>query len=322
MTFLRKFFSYHRNNRDAIIVLVAVIVTSVVLFPLLADDTAEEDAMVSNGQRIDRQNTYSQRDIGYGDGSHAVRPESAASLTPFPFDPNTADSTTLLRLGLKPWQVRNIYRYRAHGGYYRSPADFARLYGLTIEQYRLLEPYIRIAKTPAPRYSRDVIPQQHNRSDHRSKGSVISSSSSGLQAEEVPVQHSYKIRPGQKVDINKADTTELKTIPGIGSYFAKRIVERRKNRGAFLSTSELLEIRNFPESALEYVVASQNFPKIRLNSMSLQELHAHPLLSYTQAKDIVRLRTSQGRITSARSLSILSSFTDNDLRRLTPYIEF
>ena len=26
----------------------------------------------------------------------------------FPFDPNTADSTQLLRLGLQPWQVRNI----------------------------------------------------------------------------------------------------------------------------------------------------------------------------------------------------------------------
>lgn len=26
----------------------------------------------------------------------------------FVFDPNTADSTQLLRLGLRPWQVRNI----------------------------------------------------------------------------------------------------------------------------------------------------------------------------------------------------------------------
>mgnify|MGYP003506962191 FL=1 len=33
-----------------------------------------------------------------------------------PFDPNTADSTLLLSLGLQPWQVRSIYRYRAHGG--------------------------------------------------------------------------------------------------------------------------------------------------------------------------------------------------------------
>ena len=62
----------------------------------------------------------------------------------FSFDPNTADSTQLLRLGLRPWQVRNIYKYRAAGGRYRKPTDFARLYGLTLKQYQRLEPYIRI----------------------------------------------------------------------------------------------------------------------------------------------------------------------------------
>ena len=63
----------------------------------------------------------------------------------FNFDPNTADSTTLLRLGLQPWQVRNIYKYRAAGGVYRRPLDFARLYGLTRKQYLALEPYIHIS---------------------------------------------------------------------------------------------------------------------------------------------------------------------------------
>ena len=49
----------------------------------------------------------------------------------FCFDPNTADSTQLLRLGLQPWQVRNIYKYRAHGGVYQCKEDFAYVYGLT-----------------------------------------------------------------------------------------------------------------------------------------------------------------------------------------------
>ena len=60
---------------------------------------------------------------------YAVAPNHRAER--FCFDPNTADSTQLLRLGLQPWQVRNIYRYRARGGIYRTREDFARLYGLT-----------------------------------------------------------------------------------------------------------------------------------------------------------------------------------------------
>jgi hypothetical protein len=30
-----------------------------------------------------------------------------------PFDPNTADSVTFLRLGLPPWMAKNILKYRA-----------------------------------------------------------------------------------------------------------------------------------------------------------------------------------------------------------------
>lgn len=39
----------------------------------------------------------------------------ARRIESFEFDPNEADSTQLLRLGLAPFQVRSIYRYRAKG---------------------------------------------------------------------------------------------------------------------------------------------------------------------------------------------------------------
>ncbi len=85
----------------------------------------------------------------------------------FPFDPNTADSTTLLRLGLSPWQVRSIYRYRAKHGRYHKVEDFMRLPGLTNEQWERLKPCIRIAKEfqyvqPEPRksYQEDASPEQ------------------------------------------------------------------------------------------------------------------------------------------------------------------
>ena len=68
----------------------------------------------------------------------------------FPFDPNTATADQLLQLGLAPFQVRNILKYRSKGGIYRSPMDFARLYGLTRRQYRELEPYITIGDDYEP----------------------------------------------------------------------------------------------------------------------------------------------------------------------------
>ena len=62
------------------------------------------------------------------------------------FDPNTVDSSTLVHLGLKPWQAKNMMKYRAAGGHYRKAEDLKKLYGMTDSMYQALAPYIRIAR--------------------------------------------------------------------------------------------------------------------------------------------------------------------------------
>ena len=61
-----------------------------------------------------------------------------------PFDPNTADSITFVHLGIRPYIARNILHYRAKGGKFRTPESFAKVYGLSPEQFKLLKPYITI----------------------------------------------------------------------------------------------------------------------------------------------------------------------------------
>jgi DNA uptake protein ComE-like DNA-binding protein len=131
-----------------------------------------------------------------------------------------------------------------------------------------------------------------------------------------------KLTQGEFVDINTADTAELKRIPGIGSYFARRIVELRQRRQAFVSPEELLSKRNFPETALTYMTASQNFAKIHINQSSLQQLKAHPLINYTQATDILRYRRLNGNIRSVNDISNLPSFSQEQLSRLAPFLLF
>ena len=184
------------------------------------------------------------------------------------------------------------------------------LYGLTLEQYRRLEPYIKIKPEVM---ARDYFNGNGNRLAHN-KGVTKQ-----VQQETVPVN---KLTQGEFVDINTADTAELKRIPGIGSYFARRIVELRQRRQAFVSPEELLSIRNFPETALTYMTASQNFAKIHINQSSLQQLKAHPLINYTQATDILRYRRLNGNIRSVNDISNLPSFTPEQLARLKPFLLF
>lgn len=251
---------------------------------------------------------YAQPDVGFGDGSVAASRDGLAARL-FPFDPNTADSTTLLRLGLKPWQVRSIYKYRAHGGRFRKPEDFARLYGLTLAQYRRLEPYIRIEPEVM---AADVVGRTAERRVEKREPATE-------QRRSYPEKLTLD---DAKVDINTADTALLMRIPGIGPYFARRIVELRQRRKAFVEVDELLAIRNFPETALPYMTASHSFPPLRINSMTLKELQAHPLLNYTQSRDIIALRRTSGPIRSVSDMALLRSFSPDQLSRIAPFIVF
>ena len=318
--------SFRKTDRNAILLLILIVVVVVVTFPLLGEreDTSSLSSQLRSGLAKNR-HSVTQKPQYY-----AQKQDATGEL--FYFDPNTADSTQLLRLGLRPWQVRNIYKYRAKGGRYRQKEDFAMLYGLTLEQYRRLEPYIRIKPEAMARdYFNGNDNGNGNGNDTRASSLRYGAFSSydtaqaptirptGYDNKKNPVK---KLTQGECVDINTADTAELKRIPGIGSYFARRIVELRQRRQAFVSPEELLSIRNFPETALTYMTASQNFAKIHINQSSLQQLKAHPLINYTQATDILRYRRLNGNIRSVNDISNLPSFTPEQLARLKPFLLF
>jgi len=230
----------------------------------------------------------------------------------FYFDPNTADSTQLQALGLPAWMVRGIYKYRAKGGIYRTPEDFARVPGLTQTQYKQLLPYITISNDYRP--ASELVAQQKP-TDNQEIASLPPRDT---------IQHPYKLRPGQYIDINTADTTQLKKIPGIGSYYAKLIAEYRTRLGGFLSMDQLKEIQGLPanvvQSAADYINLGNSVQKIAINKLSLQQLRQHPYIGYYRAKAITDYRRLKGPITSLEQLGLLPNFTKEDIARLEPYV--
>ncbi len=234
----------------------------------------------------------------------------------FPFDPNTADSTTLLRLGLSPWQVRSIYRYRAKHGRYHKVEDFMRLPGLTNEQWERLKPCIRIAKEfqyvqPEPRksYQEDASPEQ------------LTAEIREIRRDSLPRQE--KISFGQTIDINTADTSQLKMIPGIASKRAARIVAYRRSLGGFVNVEQAMEAIELPDSVLKYMsVSPVEIRKINVNKLSVQQLMKHPYLNFYQAKAIFEHRRNKGDLHTLDELSRLEGFRSTDLDRLRHYITF
>lgn len=218
------------------------------------------------------------------------------------FDPNTSDSTLLLSLGLQPWQVKNIYRYRTKGGIYRQASDFAKLYGLTLKQYRMLEPYISIS------------------SDYQEASNFIHSDK---YKQNDSTHFTYKLRANEQILLNSADTNELKKVPGIGSFFAREIVRYRSRLGGFYSEKQLNEIENFPSEAVPYLKINPNdIQPLHINQLSLNQLKHHPYFNFYKARAIIDYRRIKGAVKNINELQQLKEFSQQDIERLKPYIVF
>ena len=228
----------------------------------------------------------------------------------FTFDPNTADSATFVELGLSPRVARAIIHYRMAGGVFRTPQDFARIYTLSDKDFRRLLPYIYIKgqqttkhlhPSPSP-YGGRTLSEEGVR-----KGSPFPS----------------KLHPGETVDINAADTTELKMIPGIGSYYSAKIVRYRERLGGFVNLDQLSEIEGLPEDIARWLtIGIPAIQRLPINSANFGQLLRHPYLNFEHVRAIMDYRKAYGAIRSFADLKTYPAFRDSDFTKLRPYLSF
>jgi DNA uptake protein ComE-like DNA-binding protein len=230
------------------------------------------------------------------------------------FDPNTADSSTLVHVGLKKWQASNMLKYRAKGGRYRRAEDMKKIYGMTDSMYMALLPYIQIDTVAVDHY-RDSIRQRERDS---------------VKVDSMPRYVSQK--RDTILNLRTADTTELKMIRGIGSYRARQIVRYREQLGGFAHVDQLCEIKALQPLLTDSIQAdsllahfwldSVIINPLRVNSAGVEKLQRHPYLSFEQAKAIYELRRKKIHLDSITQLKKVDCFTEQELKRLTPYLSF
>ena len=218
------------------------------------------------------------------------------------FDPNIADSSTLVHLGFKPWQAKNILKYRAKGGRYSKAEDIKRLYGMTDSMYQALRPYISIAREQLDRVDQDTM-----KMDSLAKR--------------------VSINKDTILNLRTADTTELKMIRGIGSYRARQIVRYREQLGGFVRVEQVMEVTGMDQMVKDsvlkwFVLDSVVVEKIRVNHVSAQRLSKHPYLRFEQAKAIYELRRKKIRLNSVNDLESIDCIDEKTLEKISPYLNF
>jgi competence ComEA-like helix-hairpin-helix protein len=222
------------------------------------------------------------------------------------FDPNTVDSLTLIHFGLKPWKVKNFLHYRAAGKVFRSAEDLGDTYGWTAEDVEMLASYVRVGKQYEKKEKKREEREQWEKK------------------EEKPEHTSNKFQSLTKVDVNTADTTLLRRIPGVGAKISDAIVRYRKRLGGFHSVEQLLDIKIVSPELLEWfsVSSSPALQKFNINKASFQALNSHPYISYEQTKALLQYIRLYGDVKDEEMLLATGIFTKEEVEKLKPYIAY
>lgn len=230
-----------------------------------------------------------------------------------PFDPNRLPAEEWSKLGLSDKQIAVIHRYEERGGVFRKKEDVQKMYVIDKKLYRQIAPFIRIAdaKTKSSEYDKEQ------------------SSSSMLEPN--PKRNSTSLAQVRKnavrIDMNRSDTTDWKTIRGIGSTYASRIVRYRELLGGFHQLEQLSEVYGLPIERLEewysqMYIASPMLRKIRINDMNANELQRHPYIAKKQAERIVQYRNQHGKFRSIDDMRKILMLDTDFFTKIEFYLDF
>ncbi len=215
-----------------------------------------------------------------------------------PFDPNTADSTTLIEEGLPHWIVRMMMNYRRKGGRYKQVEDLKKIPHIPDTVYARIAPFVEIDSSL---WIGDTLHNKQHIARWQQKRDTI-------------------------LELNSCDTAQLKLLKGIGTYTAQQIVTYRKRLGGYVSVEQLREVRGLQSASdtllQHFIVCADSIHPIHVNFSSVERLQKHPYITFAQAKAIYEYRRERYRLHNISDLRNVEVFKEEDLLRLAPYLSF
>ncbi len=212
----------------------------------------------------------------------------------FDFNPNTVTVSQLTALGINIKIAQRVANYRNNGGKFYKKEDFKKIYGLAFSDYERLKNHI-------------IIPQKSRKNNTASQKKFVRK----------------KIEP---FDINRADTTQLQKISGIGSVLSRRIIKFRDGLGGFTSKAQYAEVYGLAVEvtnkldSFTFIVDGFPVQKININKASIEQIAQHPYIRKKLAKMIVAYRLQHGNFETIEDLSKIHTMDEKTLIKIRPYI--
>ena len=131
-----------------------------------------------------------------------------------------------------------------------------------------------------------------------------------------------KLKPGATIDLNSADTTLLKRVPGIGSSFARRIVKYRDLLGGYYVVEQLQEVYGMDRERYDAIHPYFTIgTAVRTLTLTIDSISYHPYLSWRHKRTLRRLLEEEQPLDWSH-LMATGDFTHDDSLRLAPYMPF
>ena len=217
------------------------------------------------------------------------------------FDPNTVDKSGLIKLGLSPKQAQVVLNYREKGGKFKDAGDFSRMYVISPKTYERVKEYISIET-----YKADTI-----KSDTVVNVKTYPASFNGYENREL-------------LRLNTADSIDLISLPGIGPYYARKIIQYRERLGGFATKDQLLEIYGIDKERFDLFaeridVDTNDVTKVDLKVATFEQLSGNPYIGGYVARAIIRYREKSGiELTNLANL-VMNNIIKKELYKILKY---
>ena len=295
-----RFFHWNKRERRGGVFLICLLAAMLFVYQHLKSTpdpswTADPEFLKHAEQFDDSQNTVTQ-EKNNSDYTYAHKASSRSEYPPVsgPFNPNGLPESEWINMGLSERQAKALKKYEAGGRRFYKKEDLKKVFVISEAFYAHIEPYL-------------VIP-----SGYEDKEKVAFSSSDSKRT--------------WRVDINRADSTALDSLPGISPKLAGRMVRFRQIFGAFVSVSQVKDMPGFFADSYDRLTqqaftGSAVVKPVNLNYCTFKELLLLPGMSYESVKAILNYRERNGFFRKTEDLVTLNLAEPDLYLKIAPYIE-